>query len=386
MSTRGSSSTLGLYLGLVQFFFATTWTLYVIYLPQLAQQAGIGRQWVPWILVGDQILFALADVATGFWVDRMRAGFARLGGWILGVTVISSLAFLALPYLGLGAAPLLGAIALWAVTSSALRSPPWALLARHAAQPSVPSLAAIVLIGSALASAIAPYLGIALRGVDPKLPFLLSTGTLLATVGGLVYAERRVPMESQEAMPSAETHRGAIAFFLALLLMAVGFQIHFSLNSAPRYLQHAPIERLPYLMPVFWIGFSLAMPVASAAVKRFGAIQSMAIAAGIGTLAMYATSLASGLGALVSCEVVAGASWGLASVAAYSAAVGFGRTGREGRFLGTLFAVLALGAFARIAAYASDLVVEPGIKGALPWAPVLAWLSAALLLVVTRSR
>src|SRR4051794_20839518 len=104
MSTRASNSALGLYLGLVQFFFATTWTLYVIYLPQLAQQAGIARQWVPWILVADQVLFALADVATGFWVDRMGAGFARLGSWILGVTVVSSIAFLALPYVGLTSA------------------------------------------------------------------------------------------------------------------------------------------------------------------------------------------------------------------------------------------------------------------------------------------
>ena len=179
MSTRASSNALGLYLGLVQFFFAMTWTLYVIYLPQLAQQAGIGRQWVPWILVGDQILFALADVATGFWIDRMRAGFARLGGWILGVTVISSVAFLALPYLGLAPGLLVGAIVVWAITSSGLRSPPWALLARHAAQPALPSLAALALIGSAIAAALAPYLGIALRGADPKLPFLLSTVTLL---------------------------------------------------------------------------------------------------------------------------------------------------------------------------------------------------------------
>src|SRR4051794_26600230 len=386
MSTRASNSALGLYLGLVQFFFATTWTLYVIYLPQLAQQAGIGKQWVPWILVGDQILFALADVATGFWIDRMRAGFARLGGWILGVTVVSSVAFLALPYLGLAPGLLVGAIAVWAVTSSALRSPPWALLARHAAQPALPSLAALALIGSAIAAALAPYLGIALRGADPKLPFLLSTATLLATVGGLVYAERRAPMQSQGEIPSAEKNRGAVAFFIALLLMAVGFQIHFSLNSAPRYLQLASMERLAYLMPVFWIGFSLAMPIASAVVKRLGAIESMAIAAGTGAFAMYSATLASSLVALVTSEVVGGACWGVASVAAYSAAVGFGRTGREGRFLGTLFAVLALGAFARIAAYASDLVVDPAIKGALPWAPVLAWLSAALLLAVTRSR
>src|SRR5215212_9048400 len=89
---RGGNS-LGVILGVVQFFFATTWTLYVIYLPTLAVQAGIGREWVPWILVMDQVVFALMDVATGFWIDRMRKGFARFGGWMLGLTAVSCIAF-----------------------------------------------------------------------------------------------------------------------------------------------------------------------------------------------------------------------------------------------------------------------------------------------------
>src|SRR5262245_31815267 len=149
--TQGSGSLAGT-IAIVQFFFTTTWTLYVIYLPQLAQAAGIGKQWIPWILVADQVIFAVADVVTGFWVDRVRAGMARLGGWILGVTVLSSIAFLALPYLGFSPLFLLAAIAVWAVTSSALRSPPWALLGRHAAAPSLPWLAALVLAGNAFAS------------------------------------------------------------------------------------------------------------------------------------------------------------------------------------------------------------------------------------------
>ena len=83
---------------------------------------------------------------------------------------------------------------------------------------------------------------------------------------------------------------------------------------------------------------------------------------------------------------IAGGCWGAASVAAYSAVIGFGRTGREGRFLGTLFAVLAIAAFARIAAYASDMVVEPDIKALLPWLPVTAWLLSALLLLAAGLR
>src|SRR5882672_7112256 len=126
MPAHSTNSTLAVYLGIVQFFFATTWTLYVIYLPPLAAQAGIGKEWVPWILVADQVIFAVTDVATGFWVDKVRSGIARLGGWILGVTAVSCVAFLVMPFAGASPGMLLAAIVVWALTSSALRSPPWA--------------------------------------------------------------------------------------------------------------------------------------------------------------------------------------------------------------------------------------------------------------------
>ncbi len=216
MSTRASSSPLALYIGVVQFFFAVTWILYVIYLPQLAAQAGIGREWIPWILVADQLIFAVMDVATGFWVDRVRRTVARLGGWILGVTAVSCAAFIAMPYLGASAPALLGAVVLWSITSSALRAPPWALLSRHAAAPSIPWLATLVLAGGALAAAAGPYLGIVLRGVDPRLPFALSTFTLLAAVSGLVYAERQAGAGSVESRRQSEKHESSkkqIPFF-----------------------------------------------------------------------------------------------------------------------------------------------------------------------------
>jgi len=186
-------SALAVYVAVVQFLFGTTWTMYVIYLPQLAQNAGIGREWVPWILVADQLVFAAMDIVTGFWVDRVRAALGRFGSWVLAGSVLSGLAFLALPYAGASASLLLVAIALWAVTSSALRSPPWALLSRYTATPSIPWLSAIVLTGTAIAGAIAPYLSVALGAVDPRVPFVLSTLTLVAAVVGLLLAERRLP-------------------------------------------------------------------------------------------------------------------------------------------------------------------------------------------------
>jgi hypothetical protein len=40
---RAASTRVGLYFGLLQLVFGLTWVAYVIYLPQLAAQAGIGR-------------------------------------------------------------------------------------------------------------------------------------------------------------------------------------------------------------------------------------------------------------------------------------------------------------------------------------------------------
>ena len=375
-------SGLAVIVGIVQFLFATTWTAYVVYLPALAKEAGIAS-WVPWLLVADQLVFAAMDVATGYWVDCVRAAVGRLGGWIVAVTVVSCLAFVALPYAGASPALLLAAIAVWAVTSSALRSPPWTLLARHAPTPAIPWLSTLVLTGTAIASALAPYLGVALRGVDPRVPFLVSTLTLLAAVGLLVMAERRaVAQPAPSEPPMAYAPGTAFFFFVALFLMAEGFQIHFALNSPPQYLRFVPQADLAWLLPMFWIGFNLAMFPASRTVKRVGTLPLMALAAAVGALAALACVFAATKILLIAAQFVAGACWGVACVAAYTTAVGFGRTGREGRFLGTLFAVLAIATLSRIW---MNVGLHAEYKSLLTWLPAAFWLSAGLLLIAARS-
>jgi MFS family permease len=378
-----------IYLGVVQFFFATTWTIYVIYLPQLAAKAGIAAQWIAWILVADQAVFAVTDVMTGFWVDRVRAGLARFGGWILGITMLSCAAFLLLPFAGGSPGLLLVAILVWAVTSAVLRSPPWVLLSRYAAKPSVPWLSTLVLTGSALASAMAPYLGVALRDADPRVPFVLSTLTLLATVAGLVWIERRLagadPRPAGETEPpfeleSAEGRRLLGVFFASLVVMAVGFQVHSSLNSAPQYLRFAGKGELQYLMPVFWIGFNVLMFPAARLVKRVGAFGLMAGGAALGALATLCAVYAPGIQVLVVAQFVAGGCWGAMLVGVFTAAVAFGRTQRQGAVMGTMFAVLSFGGFVRIGAVASNVAVLPAMREVLPWLPLALWLIAALML------
>ncbi len=396
MSAPAVPKGLAAYIGVVQFFFVTTWTVYVIYLPALVQQAGIDRQWVPWILAADQLLFAAMDVATGYWVDRVRAGLARFGGWILALTALSCAAFVLLPFTpAAGPALMLALIVVWAVTSSALRSPPWALLSRYAAKPDVPWLSTLVLTGTAVASALAPYLGIALKGVDPRVPFVLSTVTLLAAVAGLVGIERRLagaqPSPAGEAEPPFDidapgARRMVAVFFAALLVMTLGFQVHFALNAAPQYLRFARPDELPWLMPVFWVGFNLLMFPASKLVKRVGAIPLMAAAAAAGAVASLASVLATGLGATAAAQFAAGGCWGAVCVGAYTGAVAFGRRGREGALLGTLFAMFALATFARIGAVAGGWAQDPGFKAAAPWLPLVCWaLAAALTVAAGRS-
>jgi MFS family permease len=375
-------SALAVCIAVVQFLFTTTWTAYVVYLPGLAKSAGIA-QWVPWLLVADQLIFAVMDVVTGFWVDRVRATIGRLGGWIAAVAAVSCLAFLILPYAGASATGLLVAIAVWAITSSALRSPPWVLLARYAPTPRIPWLATLVLTGSTIASALAPYLGVALRGVDPRVPFIASTAVLFATVLVLMLAERRLgPPPTAEAHPVPPLASGTL--FVALLLLAAGFQVHFALNAAPRYVHFAAREELPYLLPVFWVGFNVLMFPASRLVQRWGAADVMALAAALGALATLAAALAPALSLLIVAELIAGGSWGAATVAAYSAAVALGRSGREGRYLGTLFAMLALAVALRIAAAATGAAQSHLFSVLAPWLPQTLWLCAALLLAGRR--
>src|SRR5437870_3726218 len=110
-----------LYLGVVQFFFALTWTVYVIFLPQLLDQLGIERSALIWILMTDQVVFAVIDVATGVAVDRVRRILGRLGPAIGALTALSCLAFLLMPEVagseGSSRALFLSLTFVWAITS-----------------------------------------------------------------------------------------------------------------------------------------------------------------------------------------------------------------------------------------------------------------------------
>jgi MFS family permease len=370
---------------MVQFFFVTTWTIYVIYLPKLLAAAGLPASYTVWILILDQVVFMVMDVVMGVAADRAGRMLGRIGPLIIAATALSCLAFLLIPHAAfLGAAAPAASLALimiWAATSSALRAPPWVLLSKYAAAPSLPWVNALALSGMAIGGALAPYLGIALRNLDPRLPFAVSSMTLFAAAAGLVWVERalaRSPTIGRKSAPQlGELLPRMSLFLIACLLLALGFQIHTALNSAPQYLRFTAPDQLEYLLPIFWIGFNVAMFPGAALAKRFGTLPVIAVAAVIGAGGAFFSTQAQNIDTVIAGQFVAGGAWGCIMMAGFSAALAFGRTGREGAALGLLFGILAVATFSRMGAVAAQLNKIPDYAALIAWGPVALWVVGA---------
>ncbi len=388
MTTAFVPHRVGLYLAVVQFFFTITWTVYVIYLPRLALEAGIPKQAVIYILMLDQLIFACMDLAMGVMADRVSRFVGRLGYVVLGVTIFSCVAFLLLPM----AAPrgaawmLLALIVLWSASSSVLRAPPLMLLGKYAARPALPWLSALSLFGLGAAGAISPYLAVVLRNADPRLPFALSSIALALATVGVVWVERRLAATAEPvaapAVATAKPVHPLFWFLFGVALLGLGFQVHFAMNSARLYLRFAKPADLDYLMPVFWIGFNLLMLPATLATQRFGALALMGAGAAVGALAAYLAAGAGSLNFLIAMQFIAGGAWGCVLMSAVTAALVIGHTGREGAVTGALFSLLALATLARMAVVAAQLNKDPQFAALLGWMPVASWAIAGALLLL----
>ena len=384
----------GLYLAVLQLVFTLGWTTYVVYLPRLAADVGLAPAVVIFILMLDQAIFTIADTAMGIAADRIAPVVGRLGLFVGVLAAISCAAFVALPFVaGIGAGAQVGLIALivvWSVTSSALRAPPLTLLGKYRARPQVPFLAALAMLGYGLAGAVSPYLGVMLRAHDARLPFVISGAVLLLTALGLSRIEYDVARDTSPPTPAeAAKPLGLvpIAFIVAMVALALGYQLHFAMNSAPFYLRFAKPDELQWLMPVFWIGFNIAMFPASLVVKHRGGLIVMGAAGLLGAVAIAAAELAGSLNTLIAAQFLAGAAWGCMLMSAISAALAIGSTGAEGKVTGLVFSALALGTFARMAAVAGGLQKMPEYAPLLHWAPVACWsVAGAGLLVIAAAR
>jgi hypothetical protein len=376
------NSPVAVYLSVLQLCFALTWTVYVIFLPELLERVGLGRSWVLAILLLDQLVFALSDWAVGAASDKVATTLGKLGKIAALVTLISCGAFLVMPHAtALGAAGLIAATLVWTVTSSALRAPPYVMIGKYVPPPRQPWFSALSLFGLGLAGAIGPYLAMVLKGVDPRIPFAVSSIVLALVVAGMSHAERSLAAESAAAeRPAALAKPLPFGFLAAALLAALAFQIHFSLNAAPQFLKTAKPNELPYLMPVFWIGFNLMVLPASFWTARTGGVTVMTAGAFVGAAASAAIALGVGFHALVALQLIAGAAWGALLMSAYAAAMAAGHTGAEGRVIGAMFSLFGVAALMRIGIVAAQLNLSTDAKLALEWAPPAIWMLAAFLL------
>jgi Major Facilitator Superfamily len=390
--TTSSGNRAGIYLAFLQLVFTLGWTTYVIYLPKLAAQVGIAPAAVILILMMDQAIFTITDTAMGIAADRIAMLVGRLGMVVAALTALSCAAFAALPFVASagGAKSLFVAlIVIWAITSSALRAPPLLLLGKYAAKPKIPFLAALAMLGYGVAGAVSPYLGTVLRDVDARLPFVISSVLLLITTFALSRVERDLADDAIPARSAAPRPFGTvpIIFIVAMVLLALGHQLHFAINSAPFYLRFAKPSDLQWLMPVFWIGFNVALFPASLIVKHRGGLIVMGIAGLLGSAAVLVAQFAGSLNTEIVAQFIAGAAWGCMLMSAVSAALAIGHTGAEGKVTGLVFSALALATFARMAAVAGGLQKLPEYAPLLHWAPVACWsVAGAGLLVIAAAR
>jgi MFS family permease len=282
-------------------------------------------------------------------------------------------------------------IVIWAITSSALRAPPLTLLAKHRAKPRIPFLSALALLGYGLAGAVSPYLGVVLTKRDARLPFVISSAVLLITALALFKVEHDLAdlSSAMKKTVAAAKPLGKVPMILILsmVILSLGYQLHFSINSAPFYLRFAKPDDLQWLMPVFWIGFNIAMFPASVVTKHRGGLIVMGAAGLLGALAVLGAKFAGNLNTLIVTQFVAGAAWGCMLMSAISAALAIGDSGAEGKVVGLVFSALALGTFARMSAVAGGLRKLPEYAPLLHWAPVACRsVAGSGLLVIAASR
>jgi MFS family permease len=392
-TSRANSA--GIYFAVLQLVFTLGWTTYVIYLPKLAAEVGIAPSTVILVLMLDQAIFTITDTAMGFAADKVARVVGRLGIYVGVLTAFSCAAFAALPFVA-GTGPgaqgwFIALIVIWSITSSALRAPPLTLLGKYSAKPQIPFLSALAMLGYGLAGAVSPYLGVALRNQDARLPFVISSVVLLITTLALSRVERGLVegsrLAKRPAEPAPPLGRVPVIFIASMVVLALGYQLHFSINSAPFYLRFAKPDELQWLMPVFWIGFNIAMFPASVITKRRGGLIMLGAAGLLGALAIFAAELAGNLDTLIATQFVAGAAWGCMLMSAMTAALALGDSGAEGKVLGLVFSALALATFARMAAVAGGLQKLPEYAPLLHWAPVACWsVAGAGLLVIAASR
>lgn len=395
---QGVGTRTALWVLAVQCLLALSWTLYVLFLPGMLAHAGIEKRWFVYVLIADQLIFAATDWFAGVYADRVALVWRRLGRIVTAVTLVSSAALLAMPWIaGAGNAPLLLAIIfVWAATSSALRAPVFALLGRvrqaGRSNGSPAGLVSLALVGISLAGAIGPYVTLLLRNVDPRLPIALSALSLAVAGLWALRAEAALPpVEPATSVPSMEVERRRRTWSLAavVLIASFGTQLVTAIVAQPLLQRFVGSDALLWAA-WFWVGFAVGLIPGSrlaaldAAQGRplIGGALALLVACGafaLGTVAEAMLVLVAGL-------ALAGAAWGAFTTVVFTSAVSLSAGRATARGAGTasglLFSAIAVGTLLRLACAAAGLTKASLIQ----WLPEIAWLLASGLLVAVVRR
>jgi hypothetical protein len=370
-----STKIAAIYLALVQLLFALSWSIYDLYLPQLTARAGLSKEVSSWLSLADQLLVIFMDIAFGLASPFITKAIGRAGKWIIGAVWGSCLAFLLLPFMtDAGSALFLPLVIFWVVTSSAIRMPVLILLSQNVSRDAIAGFAAIVAIGKGLASAFASYLTSALADVNPSIPFVISSLVIGLAILGLLWVEKNA--REREELTNHEAYQPLPVYVLLLfgvgvLLTGTGFQFHGS-ASAGLYQSVAPKVSLGLLMPIFWVGFHLALYPATLLTKRYGAETALATGAILSAIGCFSATSAGSLPSLLGDQVLTGAGWSLFFMGGIALAISAGTPSKVGIFLASWSALLATSTFIRLAL--AKTVLPPLV------APTL-WLVGALFLV-----
>ncbi|MGB8404234.1 MAG: hypothetical protein WCE30_09235 [Mycobacterium sp.] len=374
---------------MIQLFFTLSWVVYVLFLPQLAARVGIGRTVVPWILVLDQAIFVLCDWAAGLAADRVAHILGRTGKIVAAVTAVSTLAFLLIPLSTAHGAPaFLTVIIIWSITSSALRAPPLKLVGRYTSPDQQPWVGSLFLLGIGIAGVVAPILARRIAASDPRIIFAASAVSVVVVTFSIIWAEKTLARCVPNAKPVGGQTRSStlLTFLVAILLLAIGFQVHSFINAQPLFLKFTPPADLPHLLSLFWIGYCLLMLPASFLTKRFGGLAVMVLGALVAAASALVAATTSDVMSLGVARFISGGAWGCVTMSAVAAALAIGQGGSEGKVVGAMFSLMAMAAMARIMLAAGSFDQVPPVALALPWVPVLSWLGAGLMLTPLRRR
>lgn len=390
----------------VQCLLALSWTLYVLFLPGMLSAAGIAARWFIYVLIADQIIFAVCDWWAGVYADRIAVVWKRLGRVMIATTMLSSAALLAMPWIAKSGSTvlLLGVIFVWAATSSALRAPVFSLLGRvrevgresdsvHRARSSRAGMVSIALVGISLAGAVGPYLTILLKAVDDRLPLAVSAIALALAGLWVTRAEALLPRQRDVAeiidseppvsglFTTRMTRRRAWWLAAIALVAAFGTQLLNAIVAPPLYRSFVGADAVVWAA-WFWVGFGLGLvPGARVAASRHALIGA-AIAMAIALFAFAIGTGSASFAVLVIGTALAGGGWGVFSTVVFSSAVSLSGGRASARGAGTasgmVFSALAIATFLRMICTASGFAKTQTIV----WLPEVAWALASVLLIV----